>query len=615
MISENTISKVRELDILDVLKPYVCLEKKGSNYVGKCPFHTERTGSFTVHSCKNLFHCFSCQRGGDSIKFIMEKENLSFIDAITFLAREHNIPIETIDDEKSEEELKELRHRESLLVTMEIIHGFYTDIMRSSYDNETEKARTYAYNRWPEEFCHLSGIGYAPSDSNLLFQFIKQKALSEELLLELGILRKSETGRVYPLFRERIMIPIKDKWGRTIAFTGRYIGNKDNKHKYVNSTNSLIYTKSQSLFGIDQVSRNKNDYLIIVEGAPDVLRLQSIGLNNVVAPLGTAWNESQFDQLKKNTQALCFIPDSDYVEDEPFGPGFKSVMKNGTLAIKKGFNVTVREIPFSENKLDDNHDSTNHEELENSDKRTEHKLCKNDPDSYILDKEIYSSLEEKLFIIWLAAKRFSVVDSLIEERKIVSEIADLLRYVEDQLIFDQCIEQLSKIYGRTKLWKDAVATARVEARKRSDGKSLMDERQKDVELLRRFNLFIRENCYYINGKEDEEPIRISNFIMEPLYHIEDDNNGSRIFRLRNMNQESRVIELRESEMCSLNAFQQRVGSLGNYVWPSKIDKLNRVKEYLYSKTRTAERIRKLGWDDINDFYAFGNGIFQDGLFK
>ena len=614
MISGLTINKVRDLDILDVVRPYVNLSKKGSNYFGICPFHSERTGSFTVNPSKNFYYCFSCHKGGDGINFIREKENLSFIEAVEFLAKAHNIPIERVNSDKSEDEVKELKHRESLLVTLEFIHSFYSDFLKKTFDEETDRARDYTYNRWPEDFCDINGIGYAPSDSKKLFEFIKQKSLSQAILLELGILKKADNGNIYPLFRERIMIPIRDKWGRIIGFTGRYIGNNKKTAKYINSSNSSIYLKGNSLFGIDKLSRNKKEYVIIVEGAPDVLRLQSIGFNNVVASLGTVWNELQFDQLKKYTNDICFIPDSDFVEDEPFGPGFKAVMTNGSLAIRKGFNVTVREIPFSEEIIEIN---TGREGKDVDDETTEKNVIfsKNDPDSFIIDKEHFFNLEEKLFIIWLADKKFSTADSLIKERQYITEIANLLRFVDDQLIFDQCIEQLSKIHGRQKLWKDAVAQARVEARKKSDGKSLMDERQKDVELLRQFNLFIRDNCYYINPKDDEDPLRISNFIMEPLFHIEDDNNGSRIFRLKNMNTESRVIELRESELCSLNAFQQRVGSLGNFVWRSKIDKLNNVKEYLYSKTRTAERIRKLGWDDKNDFFAFGNGIFQAGKFK
>ena len=166
-----------------------------------------------------------------------------------------------------------------------------------------------------------------------------------------------------------------------------------------------------------------------------------------------------------------------------------------------------------------------------------------------------------------------------------------------------------------KLWRDAVVQARGEARKKNDLPSSMNDLQREAELLRQFGLFVRENCYYAIGEEDEDSMRISNFIMEPLFHIEDESNGTRIFRMRNIYNVCRVIELKESELCSLSNFQQKAGSLGNYVWLAKIDKLNRVKEYLYSKTDTAERIRKLGWNGTEGFFAFGNGILVEGTFR
>ena len=138
---------------------------------------------------------------------------------------------------------------------------------------------------------------------------------------------------------------------------------------------------------------------------------------------------------------------------------------------------------------------------------------KNDADSFILTPEDYLSLKEKHFIVWLGEKRFFQAGSMIEERNVVSEIANLLRYVRDQLVFDQCIEQLSKIHGKAKQWRDAVSIARNEARKRHEKLSAMDEQQRDVELLRQFGLFIRDNCYYSIGDEEEEPVRLSNFIM------------------------------------------------------------------------------------------------------
>lgn len=600
MISESTINKVRELAIEDVLKPYVSLSRKGSALMGLCPFHTEKTGSFAVSPHRNLFHCFSCNRGGDAITFIMEKENLSFIEAVRFIAENNHIPVEYTEEERNVEQVAEAKHKESLLAALDCVQNYFLENLRAGTSEECSKAREYAYGRWPEEFCSVAGIGYAPKDGAAFMEYCRRKSLDEEKLFELGMLRRGEDGSVYAMFRQRIMIPVRNRWGRIIAYTARYTGDNPKAPKYINSATSMVYSKGETIFGIDRASRQRDaDYFIIVEGAPDVLRMQSVGYENTVAALGTAWTDGQFDQLKKFTSSLCFIPDSDVAESKPYGPGFEAVMTNGAAAIRKGFHVTVRELPFAKV----------------SDSESETQYGKNDADSFVRCKEDYTSLAEKHFIIWLAQKRFFVASSLVEERKCVSEIADLLRYVKDQLVFDQCIEQLSKLHGKVKLWRDAVSQARGEARRKSSRSDSMNEMQREAELLRQFGLFVRENCYYSVGEDDDEPARISNFVMEPLFHIEDENNGTRIFRMRNIYNVCRVVELKESELCSLSNFQQKVGSLGNYVWLAKIDKLNRVKEYLYSKTDTAERVRKLGWNAAEGFFAFGNGIFTGGLFR
>lgn len=162
MISEATISKVRGIDIEEVLKPYVSLKRKGSSLVGLCPFHSEKTPSFTVSPGKGLYHCFGCNRGGDAISFIMEKENLSFTDAATFIAKQHGIVVEYVEEERSEEEAAEGRHKESLLIALEHVQKFFYDSLRKTGDLESRQARDYVYGRWPEETCSVAGIGYAP---------------------------------------------------------------------------------------------------------------------------------------------------------------------------------------------------------------------------------------------------------------------------------------------------------------------------------------------------------------------------------------------------------------------------------------------------------------------
>lgn len=615
MISDKTIQKVREVGITDVLKPYVNLRRSGDSLIGSCPFHTDRKPSFSVSPAKGLYHCFSCQRGGDGINFIMEKENLTFAEAVHKIANDNNIPIVTTDDTGTEEDRAGARHRESLLSALETVQKFFVNSLRVSMTDESREAREYATGRWPEEFCSTTGIGYAPKNGREFMEYCRDNAISENLLFELGLYSRGEDGSVYATFRQRIMIPVRNRWGRIIAYTARYIGNRPKVPKYINSPTSSIYEKGETLFGIDRVSRSrKPEYVIIVEGASDALRMQSVGYDNTVAPLGTAITDSQLEQLKKMTGSVCFIPDSDTAEGKPYGPGFEAVMTNGAAALKKGLHVTVRELPFREEPMTERELSEYYPDGVPSD-APRIKPGKNDADSYILTPADYTALKEKHFIVWLGEKKFFQAGSMMEERNVVSEIADLLRYVKDQLVFDQCIEQLSRIHGKAKQWRDAVSIARNEARRQHEKLSAMDEQQRDAELLRQFGLFIRDNCYYSVGDDDEEPVRLSNFIMEPLFHIADEVNGTRLFKLRNASNDTVDIELKESEMCSLTQFQQRTASLGYYMWKAKIDKLNRVKEFVYKKTDTAQRIRRLGWDSQREFFAFGNGIYDGGTFR
>ena len=601
MISDKTIEAVRNLDIEDVLKSWgLEFRRRGSTMFASCPFHSEKTPSFSITPGRNLWYCHSCHRGGDGIRFYMEREGMDFLQAVEAIAKANNLHIEYTKEEQTDEQREAAKLKESVLAAVAVVHKFFFDQLRVELSDEARAAREYAYSRWPEDFCSTCGIGLAPKDGKLLMEYCKSKAITEDLLVQSGIYKRDEkSGRIYTLFRNRLVIPIRDRFGRVIAFTARYLGDDkaDKVGKYVNSCNSSVFNKGESVFGIERASRCRDAlYYNIVEGAPDVLRLQSIGLENTVATLGTAWSDAQFDILKKHIQSICFIPDSDPPKDEPFGPGFKAVMTNGAEAVRRGFDVTVRELPFNEEKTED--DAVI--------------LHKNDADEYILSPDIYASIPEKPFILWLAEKKFSVASSLAEQRVIVAEVADLLRHISDDAIADECIASLAKINGTVKSWKAAVSRAKGEARQRAAKSNPKNDAERRKELLRVCNLNIIDNCFYTY--DEGEAVRLSNFFLESLYHIKDETNGTRLFRMVNKFNESVDIEFRESELCSLTTFQQRVGSVGNYIWRAKIDKLNNVKEYLYRGTRSAERVRKMGWDGINGFFAFGNGVFNGDRF-
>lgn len=392
MISDKTIQRVRDLDITDVLKPYVNLRRSGASLIGSCPFHIDNKPSFSVSPVKNLYHCFSCQRGGDAISFIMDKENLTFVEAVRKIAGDNNIPIEETEATGTEEDRADARHRESMFAALDIIQRFFVDSIRVNMTDEARHAVEYLKSRWSEEFYSTIGIGYAPKNGKEFMEYCRRKAIPEDILFELGMYSRGEDGSVYATFRQRIMIPIRNRWGRIIAYTARYIGEKSNVPKYINSPTSFIFGKGETLFGIDRACRNRQSgYVIIVEGASDALRMQSVGYDNTVASLGTAMTDSQFEQLRKMTESVCFIPDSDVAENKPYGPGFEAVMANGVTALKKGLHVTVRELPFSEVPMTEQDLSELYPDGVPSN-APRMKPGKNDADSYILTPEDYISL-------------------------------------------------------------------------------------------------------------------------------------------------------------------------------------------------------------------------------
>ena len=299
MIDERTIESVLErVDIVEVVRHYVPeLKQKGSNYQCCCPFHNERTPSFYVNKSRNTWHCFgACNEGGDAIKFVMKYTNATFPEAVKELAGMYGVTIEESHDRMTAEQEQKNKQREAMFIAYEVIQRFFVAQLRGG-DAECVSAHSYATKRWSQKFIEECGIGYAPRNSQLLIMYAEKNGISTSLLMDMDLLRQSEKGGgLYAFFRERIMIPIRDRYNRIIGYTARYIGAKPDTPKYLNSSTSLLYDKDKSVFGIHIASRAsvKENKCYLVEGAPDVLRLQAIGVNNVAASLGSKWTDNQF---------------------------------------------------------------------------------------------------------------------------------------------------------------------------------------------------------------------------------------------------------------------------------------------------------------------------------
>ncbi|MDE6010358.1 MAG: DNA primase, partial [Muribaculaceae bacterium] len=611
MISDDTIDKVREVDVADIVSPYVELGRKGSRLTGCCPFHNERTASFSVSETNNLWHCFGCHKGGDGISFIMEKENLAFEEAVEHIAKLKGIHVEYLDSHKAQEARKDSERKESLYKLLEVVNEFFCSRINDG-SPQARQAMEYAAGRWGAEYVNEIGIGYAPKQSEEFLDFVDKYDLDRQGLTDLGLLvRNPKSDRLYPFFYDRVTIPIRNRSNRIIGFTARYMGDGKKVPKYINSKESEIYSKSASLFGINAARKaaRENDCVTVVEGAPDVMRMQIIGLPNTVAPLGTALTSDHLEILHKITGAICFVPDTDEVKEPgKLPPGFKAVEMNGTRAMLDGFLVTVREIPPGFRNLSEEEIMARWPDPDNRPAPEEcREMVKRDADSFITSAEMFWELEEKNFVVWLAEKKLPLAKSIASKMKTVAEIADLVILEKDFAQRDQLCRQLAKVDGKFSLWKKALEAARERAGKDRDRKS---DSELDEET-RPYGFIIRNNCYYSIGEDSEEKTMLSNFILEPLFHIIDNKDGTRIFKITNNRNQSRDIIFKQSELSSEQAFSTKIESAGSYIWLGKMDRLKKIRLYCFSSTKSALPVEKMGWIKKHGMYAFGNGVMTD----
>lgn len=592
MISDSCIRRIIDAtDIQDVVSEFVSLKKEGANYVGICPFHKDSTPSLKVNVRLNRYKCFVCGASGDGLEFLRQHCNMSFQEAVEWLGKRYNIEIKYDRKEQTDEQRADSLRRESMWAALAAVQDFFTMQLRAP-SPEADAARQYAFSRWPEDFCAEAGIGYAPRNSQAFLDYVRSKGVPEEILIELGVIGvNSENGSRYAQFRERITIPILNRWGKYIGFTARYIGANSeimNSRKYINSSTSFIFRKDSAVFGIHAARRQAHvsNSFIMVEGAPDVLRLQSIGLTEAVAPLGTALTEKHLEQLRSTCKAIRFIPDSDPPKGKQHGAGVLAVMRNGEMAMRAGFDVYVKEIPRSEK--DDEED------------------IKRDADSYITSRIIYAQLESVPFPVWLAGKKFQGVVSVDEKISIMQHIASLLILVEDEDMRDYCVEQTAKIYGKKKQWTEAMKRAgrRIKEEPDPDYSGLSAN---EAAILRKCGILVRDHKYYSTDKEGNI-VRWSNFILRPVFHIRHKENAIRVFRIINEYGHEDALELQQKTLTTVGSFQTAIESLGAFNWLAKQDQLNKLKEYLYAITESAEEISMLGWQKKQDFFAFANGI-------
>ncbi|SDM39743.1 DNA primase [Pedobacter antarcticus] len=339
MIKPESIEELRDqIEILDTVESYdIKLKKRGSVYVGCCPFHNESTPSFTVSVSKGIFKCFGCGVGGDAISFVMKKDNMDFISAIRQLAVRKNFHLQ--EDEESPEEKEVTAKKADLKLINKGVAKKYHELLDSLLITDPVKLELYKERQLKFETIETFQIGYAPDKWQFITPAIVDKGLYFPAV-EIGLIATSN-DRNYDVYRNRIMFPIHDHKGDIVGFGGRKMDNKDKDNpKYLNAKESVLYKKDQQLYGLFQAQKHIRTlgFATIVEGYYDVLSCHQCGVQNAVASCGTSFTSGQAKLLKKYTNYAVLLNDGDVA-------GKNSSLKTVDILLKEGFKVDICPLP------------------------------------------------------------------------------------------------------------------------------------------------------------------------------------------------------------------------------------------------------------------------------
>ncbi|MDS3994674.1 DNA primase [Staphylococcus capitis] len=337
-IDQSVINEIKDkTDILDLVSEYVKLEKRGRNYIGLCPFHDEKTPSFTVSEDKQICHCFGCKKGGNVFQFTQEIKDVPFVEAVKELGERVNIKVDVGQTQYNQQ--SQMASDDLKMIEMhELIQDYYHYALMKTV--EGEEALNYLRQRgFTDELIKQRQIGYAPDSSHFCHDFLEKKGYDIELAYEAGLLsRNEENFSYYDRFRNRIMFPLKNAQGRIVGYSGRTYNNQE--PKYLNSPETPIFQKRRLLYNLDKARKSirQNDEIVLLEGFMDVIKSDYAGLKQVVASMGTQLSQEHMTFLKKLTTNITLMFDGDYA-------GREATLKTGQALLQQGLNVYVIQLP------------------------------------------------------------------------------------------------------------------------------------------------------------------------------------------------------------------------------------------------------------------------------
>ena len=580
MIDYQDIQNLKECDIRRVVEACgVELKERSGRLTACCPFHNEKTPSFTVNEDGHYFHCFGCHEHGNPIDFVMRHRGLGFVEAVKAVAE--IVGYELSEEVLSPAEQKKAQEKEQTRRGLKAINKeamlWYQQCLERN-----KLAQEYAYSRWNKETVELWGIGYAPDNGHELSEYLESKGYRPDQIEAAGLSATGRNGKRYDIFRGRLMFPIKDQMHEVLGFSGRVMVQKEGgEAKYINTRTTEIYRKSDVLFGLNMAAAKirKSGEAVLVEGNPDTVKMHQIGVSNVVACCGTAMPNEVIEKLKGMCKTVVLMYDSDEA-------GQENTKSNGRRLIEAGLTVYTLTIPDKEGMTG--------------------KEAKQDPDTFFHSKKDFDDFDRehrKPWLMWWAEKNKWMAG---DPARSSSFKADTVKLLKDMPSYERngYITMLAKIFPSKGEWnaamKEVLATSKGTVEVNEEGYTA-----EEAERLKQWRFYERGNRYYVqnsNGGCHE----VSNFVLEPLFHIKSTYDARRLYRMTNAYGVSEDMDLEQKALTSKQAFITAVESLGNFLFTGNDADLAVIKGYLYANTKSCKKITQLGWQK-EGFWAWANG--------
>jgi len=513
LIDPLTISKIFDsIDIIDVVSDFVHLKRRGANYLGLCPFHNEKTPSFTVSPAKGIFKCFGCGKGGNAVNFIMEHEHLSYPEALKYLAKKYGIEIE--ERELSEEEKKLSTEKDSLLIVSEYASNFFTEQLFQT-DEGVEIGLSYFRERgFNEKVIKDFKLGYSPEKRDALTQSALNKGYKLEFLEKTGLSIVKDNYQ-FDRFAGRVMFPIFGLSGQVIGFGGRTLKTDKKIAKYLNSPESPIYNKSRVLYGLYHAKQEiiKKGLCYLVEGYTDVLSLHMSDIKNVVASSGTSLTEDQIRLLHRFTSDVTILYDGDPA-------GIKASIRGIDMLLEQGLNVRVLLFPEGEDPDSFSRKHSSSETIEYIEKNQQDFISFK---AHLLNEEAKNDPIKRSALITDIVRSISVIDDKIKQSVYIQECSNIMNITETVLYAEVAKLTRKKIDDINKKKQQATLTP-------PGGKnipavpSFIDKvyfEAQEQEIIRLFLLYGNNKVSFLNRETNEHfEVRVADYIIDQLRNDE-----------------------------------------------------------------------------------------------